>query len=55
MIPAGTPLLSDILFDLSQRTTAWLRGANGNANPKEASVAMPGLVIDAVLMTTSKS
>src|SRR5215471_632621 len=34
MIPAATPLLSDIFFDLSQSTTAWLRRANGNANPK---------------------
>ena len=55
MIPAGTPLLSAIFFDLSQRTTAWLERANGKANPREASVAMPGLVIDAVLTTTSQS
>jgi len=55
MLPAATPLLSDIFFDLSQSTTAWLWRANGNANPKEVSVAMPGLVIDAVLTTTSKS
>jgi hypothetical protein len=55
MIPAGTPLLLAIVLDLSQRTTAWLPRTNGKANPSEASVAMPGLLIDAVLTTMSQS